>query len=226
VAADGHHVELLRGKDRQKDQSYVLYALSQDQLTVSLFPLGELIKSEVREMARGYDLPTSDRADSQDLCFLAGEDYREFITRYSPDLDKAGRIVDMHGNSLGRHQGLAKYTIGQRKGIGISSPYPYYVIRKDMQENLLIVGHESDLGRCALIASEINWLAGDKPQESFRADVKVRYTAKEAAATITPLSEMKYKVQFDEPQLGITPGQAVVFYNGDIVLGGGIIVID
>jgi tRNA-uridine 2-sulfurtransferase len=219
-------VQLLRGIDTQKDQSYVLHVLNQQQLSHVLFPVGSLTKSEVREVARRINLPISDRPDSQDLCFLAGDDYRNFLERHTPQNLAVGKIVNLDGVSLGTHRGLAYYTIGQRKGLGIVSKYPLYVIKKELESNTLVVGEAEFLGQRKLFTINNNWLSGIQPEGGFRAQVKIRYKAREAWATVTPLGENQMEVIFDEPQRDITPGQAAVYYDGEMILGGGIIAID
>jgi tRNA-uridine 2-sulfurtransferase len=240
--ATGHYVrikqdergklELLRAVDRSKDQSYVLHVLNQEKLARALFPIGEYPKTEVRAIAEKFGLPTASRKDSQDLCFLAGEDYRNFLQRNAAEMLKPGQILTRDGRSLGTHSGLANYTIGQRKGLGVASPAPLYVLGKDSTTNALIVGTQEELGARELITRDVNWLSGEMPGGPFRAEVKIRYTAKEAAALVTPLNEdqsrpelgRRARVEFDTPQRDITAGQAAVFFDGDHMLGGGIIV--
>lgn len=223
AGSDGR-VQVLRARDRGKDQSYVLHVLTQEKLARALFPVGDHPKTEVRALARTFDLPTADRADSQDLCFLAGEDYRTFLRRHEPGAPAhAGPIVNRGGEVIGEHQGLAAYTIGQRKGLGLSSAVPLYVLEKDVAANTLVVGVEGELGRSDLLAEPVNWMDGAPPAGPFRAEVKTRYTAKEAAAVVQPLGAASVSVHFDQPQRDITPGQAAVFYDGDRLLGGGMI---
>ncbi len=218
------HRQLLRAVDRSKDQSYVLHVLTQDKLAKALFPVGDYPKDEIRRLASSFGLPTASRADSQDLCFLAGGDYRDFLHRNAPGIAQPGQIADRAGRILGQHQGLVNYTIGQRKGLGIANPLPLYVLDKDASSNMLIVGTADELGQRALLATGINWNCGEPPREPFRAEAKIRYTAREAWAEVMPLENgTQVRVAFDEPQRDITPGQAVVFYNEDLVVGGGII---
>jgi len=217
-------VNLLRAVDASKDQSYVLHVLTQNQLQRALFPVGEHPKSEIRSLADKYGLPVARRPDSQDLCFLAGEDYRDFISRYAPQIVAPGEIVSRDGSLLGRHTGLVNYTIGQRKGLGIPSPVPLYVLGKDAETNTLIVGTADQLGCGEITVRDVNWISGKPAADVFQAAVKVRYTAQEASAAVTLLDDgNSARVRFDEPQRGVTPGQAAVFYDGDLVLGGGII---
>lgn len=216
--------ELLRAVDRTKDQSYVLHVLTQDKLKHALFPVGDYPKPEIRVIAEKYGLPTASRKDSQDLCFLAGDDYRNFLQRNAAELLTVGEIVTRAGTSIGEHTGLANYTIGQRKGLGVASAVPLYVLGKNAQTNALIVGTQQELGASELTARDVNWLSGETPQESFSAEVKIRYTAKEAAAKVTPINNgQQARVQFDAPQRDITAGQAAVFYQNDVMIGGGII---
>ncbi len=215
--------ELLRAVDHSKDQTYVLHILTQEKLERALFPVGDYPKAGIRDLARRFDLPAATKSESQDLCFLDGEDYRDFIRRNAPQIARPGPILTRAGKIVGEHQGLAYYTIGQRKGLGISSPVPLYVLAKEAATNTLIVGIESELGSRELTAQAVNWIAGNAPGEAFRAQVKTRYTAKEAWALVTPLEGDRVFVLFDLSQRDITPGQAAVFYDGDIVLGGGLI---
>src|SRR5574341_428127 len=230
--ATGHYVrirraegayQLLRAVDRSKDQSYVLHVLNQEKLSRALFPVGDYLKSEIRAIAERHGLPTASRKDSQDLCFLAGEDYRNFLQRNAAEMLKPGEMLTRDGRSLGEHTGLANYTIGQRKGLGIASSVPLYVLGKNAGTNALIVGTQEELGSRELIARDVNWLSGKMPSEPFQAEVKIRYTAKEARALVTPLNGKRVEVQFDAPQRDITAGQAAVFYQDEEMIGGGII---
>jgi len=219
---DGRH-ELLRAVDHAKDQSYVLHVLKQDQLAHALFPVGEFPKSEIRRLAADFGLPTASRADSQDLCFLAGDDYRNFLQRNAPEMLKPGEIVTPDGKVIGQHNGLANYTIGQRKGLGIASPVPLYVITKNGSQNALVVGTLEELGFTELAAHDVNWVSGEAPREPFHALVKIRYSAKEVAAWVSPMEGDQASVKFDAPVRDVTAGQAAVFYQGETMLGGGII---
>jgi len=231
--ATGHYVrirdgengkrELLRAVDRNKDQAYVLHVLNQEKLKHALFPVGDYPKPEIRQIAEKYGLPTASRKDSQDLCFLAGEDYRNFLQRNAAEMLKPGELVTRAGASLGQHTGLANYTIGQRKGLGVASAVPLYVLGKNAENNTVIVGTKEELGSSELIACDVKWLSGEIPTEPFRAEVKIRYTAKEAGALVTPMEGEQVQVQFDAPQRDITAGQAAVFFQGDLMIGGGII---
>ncbi len=230
--ATGHYVrirkmdpgyQLLRAVDRSKDQSYVLHVLNQEKLARALFPIGDYPKTEIRAIAEKFGLPTASRKDSQDLCFLAGEDYRNFLQRNAAEMLKPGEILTREGRAVGMHTGLANYTIGQRKGLGIASPLPLYVLDKDSVTNALIVGTQEELGSRELTTREVNWPSGEAPTEPFRAEVKIRYTAKESEAWVTPLEGNRARVEFDAPQRDITAGQAAVFFQGDLLIGGGII---
>jgi tRNA-specific 2-thiouridylase len=221
---DGGKRQLLRAVDRSKDQSYVLHVLTQDKLQRAMFPIGDYPKSEVRALAERFDLPTASRADSQDLCFLSGGDYRLFLQRNASQILKPGEIVTREGRVMGRHTGLANYTIGQRKGLGVAWPVPLYVLGKQAATNTLLVGESDEQGQRELLAVDINWAGGEPRIEPFRAEVKIRYTAREAWAKVTPLENGRQaRVRFDDPQRDITPGQAAVFFDGDLVLGGGLI---
>jgi tRNA-uridine 2-sulfurtransferase len=217
-------IQLLQAADIHKDQSYVLHVLGQAQLTRALFPLGELTKPQVRQIARQFNIPTAERPDSQDLCFLGSGDYRAFLTRHAGEnIINPGLIVNRSGEELGRHQGLAFYTIGQRKGLGIASPEPMYVLDKNIEKNLLIIGKKEELGQNELTAIGVNWVSGEAPTRPFRSDVKIRYKAPKAAAEVTPLDGKRALIRFDEPLRDITPGQAAVFYENEVCLGGGVI---
>jgi len=216
-------VQLLRGLDPEKDQSYVISVLPQEKLRHTLFPVGGLPKPEVREHARRFGLSVAERADSQDLCFLAGQDYRKFLARNVPEVAQPGKIVRRDGSQAGEHQGLAFYTIGQRKGLGIAAPQPLYVLEKNLSTNELIIGDESELGRCGLSSGDANWISGTAPAEPFDAHVKIRYRAALAPGRITPNGESGIQVDFKNSLRDITAGQRVVIYNGEVVLGGGTI---
>lgn len=223
AAEDGTR-QLLRALDPAKDQSYVLSVLSQAQLQKALFPVGDYPKTEIRRIAEEHGLSVAKRPDSQDLCFLAGEDYRNFLQRNAPEILIPGEIVNRQGQALGQHNGLANYTIGQRKGLGLASAVPLYVLGKSAGDNRLIVGEQDELGSRELLATNVNWQGGQAPSVPFRAEVKTRYTARPALGLVTPVNNgNQAQVLFDDSQRDITPGQAAVFYDGDQVLGGGII---
>ena len=212
---------LYRGKDSSKDQSYFLSQLDQLQLRRSLFPLGDYTKEEVWQLAKYYDIQFPERKESQDLCFLKDQDYREFIKRNVGNLIKPGVITDRFGKAMGSHNGLAYYTIGQRKGLGVNSTHPMYVIEKNIKTNTLIIGPEDGLGQSQLLINDLNWISGTPQKEVFRSEVKIRSTAKLEWAMIYPEESNKVKVLFDNCIRDITPGQFAVLYNGDRVLGGG-----
>jgi tRNA-specific 2-thiouridylase len=214
---------LLRGRDPGKDQSYALSMLSPDQLSMARFPVGEYTKPEVRELARRFNLPTAERADSQDLCFLAGGDYRDFLQRRAPGINNPGEIVDINGRTLGEHQGLAFYTQGQRKGLGVSGPEPVYVLEKDLAANQLVVGPQETLGQDILTAGKANWHDSTLLPPGTKIQVQIRYTAHPRPARITIADEAGFEIAFEEPVRGITPGQAAVLYENDRVIGAGII---
>lgn len=231
--ATGHYVRLasdeqgnrqiLKAVDGNKDQSYVLHVLGQEQLRRACFPLGELTKPEVRDVARRLRLPVAERPDSQDLCFLGDEDYRSFLRRNVPQVENAGPILTRQGETLGQHNGLAFYTIGQRKGLSLPGGPVYYVLEKDLERNALIVGSVEELGRDTLVAGPINWVSGVAPGEPLRAEVKIRYKAAPAPAWVHPYADGRVKIVFDHPLRDITPGQAAVIYQGEVCLGGGLI---
>lgn len=231
--ATGHYVRLVRNEDEpvrlfeavdaHKDQSYVLHVLNQAKLKHALFPLGELTKPEVRQIAADLKLPAAVSKESQDLCFLAGQDYRDFLRRNHPGLDQPGPILTQDGRNLGSHTGLVNYTIGQRKGLGIAAAEPLYVLGKDQQRNALIVGFADELGSRELVTEPVHWLSGVSPSRPFDAQVKIRYSSKKAAARVTPENDGTAHVEFREPVRDITRGQAAVFYVDGEVLGGGLI---
>lgn len=214
---------LRRGLDADKDQSYVLSVMGQSQLARVMFPVGEYHKFQVRELAEELGLNVAGKKDSQDLCFLGDSDYRDFLRLHAPDVMAAGSIVNTDGDHLGEHQGLANYTIGQRKGLGISSNVPLYVLAMNPDKNTLVVGGRDQLGRDRLTADNANWVSGAAPAKNFRADVKIRYRAKAQPAAIEVIDRGTFSVKFDQPQRDITPGQAAVIYQGDDCLGGGVI---
>jgi tRNA-specific 2-thiouridylase len=221
---------LLRGRDARKDQSYFLWELTQEQLSRSLFPLGEMSKDEVREVARRVGLNVAEKRESQEICFVPDGDYAGFIERYleaegrEDERPARGEIVDTAGRVVGRHEGVHRYTVGQRRGLGGSRQLPLYVVRVEPEENRVVVGESAELLRSEFTAAGVNWVAFDEPRESVRADVRVRYRHQESPAAVTPLGGGRVRVRFDEPQRAVTPGQATVFYRGEEVLGGGWIV--
>ncbi|MBN1178612.1 MAG: tRNA 2-thiouridine(34) synthase MnmA [Anaerolineae bacterium] len=214
---------LLRGLDPAKDQSYMLHALSQAQLRHALFPLGKLTKTDVRAIAHTWDMAVADQPDSQDVCFLADGDYRRFLAERAPEAVRPGPIVDAAGSVLGKHTGLVNYTIGQRKGIGIPAPHPLYVLGMDPQRNALVVGPAQALGRWECTAAPMHYIAGEAPRAPFRAEAKIRYRHRGVPVTATPLPGGCLHVRFERPQRDVTPGQYLVLYQGEDVLGGGAI---
>jgi tRNA-specific 2-thiouridylase len=225
-----HRYRLLRGKDPQKDQSYFLWELTQDQLSRAMFPLGELSKPDAREAARRSDLAVAEKKESQEICFVPDGDYAGFIDRYlaaeqqTDRLPGAGEIVTAGGEVIGAHTGIHRYTIGQRRGIGIANARPLYVLNVDSEKNRIVVGYEEELASEGFTAAGVNWIALDNPAEPVDAEVRVRYRHMPAPATITPLAGNRVRVNFAEAQRAITPGQATVFYRSDEVVGGGWIV--
>ena len=216
-------VRLLRGVDTTKDQSYVLSMLSQFQLRYSLLPLGGMTKTEVRRQAQALKLLVADHEDSQDLCFLGGGDYRDFLQRYAPESTAPGEIVDMNGKVLGRHQGLAFYTIGQRRGIQIAASKPYYVVDKDIYNNRLMVGFAEQATKSQLQATQPNYITGEIPQAGEIFDVMIRYRAQPVKGELLLASQEEFRLKFKQELRGMTPGQVAVLYQGEVCLGGGII---
>jgi len=214
--------QLFKGVDNKKDQSYVLYRLTQEQLAHTLFPLGELTKEEVRRKARELKLPVAEKSESQEICFVEDDDYNRFLKEKIPEAVKPGPILDKNGKEVGRHEGILFYTIGQRKGIGAHKEKKY-VIALDVLKNAVIIGEEVDLLKPELIASEAHFISGKFPQNNLEISARIRYNSPDAPAEVTALSADKVKVKFKTPQRAVTPGQSVVFYQGDEVLGGGII---
>jgi tRNA-specific 2-thiouridylase len=225
----GRH-RLLRGRDASKDQTYFLWELTQEQLSRALFPLGEKRKTEVREAARLHGLYVAEKRESQEICFVPDGDYAGFIDRYleaegrEAERPTRGEIVDSEGRVVGEHDGVHRYTVGQRRGLGVSRPLPLYVVRVEPESNRIVVGQDDELLSSEFTAAGVNWVAFDEPTEPVRADVRVRYRHTEAPATITPLEGGRARIRFDEPQRAVTPGQACVFYRGEEIVGGGWIV--
>lgn len=213
---------LKKAVDQNKDQSYVLYTLTQDQLAHTLFPLGEMTKSQVRKIAEEQCFLNAGKKESQDICFVPDGDYASFIEKTTGKTYPCGNFVDTDGNVLGQHKGIIRYTIGQRKGLGLALPAPMYVKEKDMLNNTVILSYEDEIFSSSLTAGDFNWIAFEKPEKEFRCTVKTRYRAKEAPAAAYPEGD-KVKIVFDEPQRAVTKGQAAVLYNGDTVIGGGTI---
>ena len=214
----GYH--LLKAVDLIKDQSYFLYTLGQNELQHLLLPISNLRKAEVRRLSTEMGLPTATRRESQDICFIPDNDYRSFIAKHIPL--KFGDIVDTNGKVLGRHSGLAQYTVGQRQGLGLASNKRLYVLRLDVANNRLVVGIKGQLLSNRLFASKLSWVSGKAPKEPINIVAKLRYRSPEVTAKLH-LNDGVAEVNFQQPQRAIAPGQAIVFYQGDTVLGGGII---
>lgn len=218
---DGQYL-LKKAADPKKDQSYVLYNLTQDKLKRILLPLGGYTKDEAKEFSSELDLEVHKKAESQDICFIPDGDYASFVKQRCDKTVPTGDFVDSSGNILGRHKGLLHYTLGQRRGLGISSTDRLYVIEKNIKNNLVVLGSESGLYKSDFIVTDVNMISGKEVQEPFFASVKTRYSAKQAACTVIPCDGY-FKIQLNEPQRAITNGQSAVFYDNDTVLGGGII---
>ena len=220
----GGNVHLLRGVDMQKDQSYVLSMLGQAELRDLLFPVGEFAKEEVRRMAAARGLPIHSKHDSMDLCFVVDDDYRRFLTDWAGDAMTAGEIVDVEGNVLGRHNGLPNYTVGQRRGLGLSgATAPMYVVALQPDGNRLIVGPAEALGKTELLATGVNWTVGGPVPAGSRVQCQIRYTGQPLDCTVYPRQDGTVRVAFAEPARGVSPGQGAVFYDGPHCLGGGLI---
>jgi tRNA-specific 2-thiouridylase len=213
---------LKKSVDSRKDQSYVLYSLTQDQLAHTLLPLGGLRKAEVRAKAREFALPVAERPESQEICFIPDNDYRRFLRQHRGEKIRPGRIVNLKGDVLGEHPGVPFYTVGQRKGLGLAAPSPYYVLALDAEKDQVIVGSEEDLSVRGLIAKDLNLIAIDHIDAPLIVDAKIRYTTPAYKATLF-LSGNGAGIEFEQPQKAVTPGQAVVFYQDELVIGGGII---
>ena len=212
---------LKRGRDSRKDQSYFLFSLRQDQLARAIFPLGEKTKSDTREVARHCNLKTADKEESMEICFVPDNNYGGFLQSANLVQKHRGDIVDLHGHVLGHHDGIEFYTIGQRKGLGITTPKPVYVIELDVENNRVIVGDDSALDRDEFIADRCNWHPFDKLTGPIEVTAKIRYNHPGTPATVTPLENNSVRVKLHTPQRAITPGQAAVFYQDDLVVGGG-----
>ena len=233
MVATGHYARidksngrylLKKGADSSKDQAYVLYMMNQEQLGHTLFPLGELTKQEVRRIAERLGLSVAARPESQDICFIPDNDYARFVREYTGIDAGPGPVLDREGNVLGEHRGITSYTVGQRKGLGISSRAPLYVVAIDREKNTVTVGGKEEVYATGLVASALNWVSVERPEKPLTVRAKIRYLHQEAEAVVTPSGEDEVRVVFGEPQMAITPGQAIVFYDGDTVVGGGTIV--
>jgi tRNA-specific 2-thiouridylase len=218
---DGSRVLLKRGRDLRKDQSYFLFSLRQHQLSRAMFPLGEKTKSDTREVARHCNLKTADKEESMEICFVPDNNYGSFLQQAKLVEKHRGEIVDPAGKVLGHHDGIEFYTIGQRKGLGISSPKPLYVSSLEPSTNRVVVGDESALDRTEFILDRCNWIPFDNPPAQIEVSAKIRYNHPGTPATVEPLENGRAKVTLHEPQRAVTPGQAAVFYQDDLVVGGG-----
>lgn len=215
--------QLKKSATAAKDQTYALYTMTQDQLSRTLFPIGDFTKDKVRELARDMGLSVASKPDSQEICFVEDNDYGRYITENTDMEIKPGNFVDHKGNKLGMHKGIIHYTVGQRKGLGIAFGKPMFVVAVRPEDNTVVLGDETEVFSHELTASDLNFISIDELKDEMRVIAKIRYSAKEAAAVIKPFTEGRVKVMFDEAQRAITPGQSVVFYDGDIIVGGGVI---
>ncbi|MCR5835764.1 MAG: tRNA 2-thiouridine(34) synthase MnmA [Lachnospiraceae bacterium] len=222
-AATGKY-QLLKGVDDRKDQSYVLYHLTQEQLAHTIFPLGEYTKDEIRSKAEEYGLHNANKRDSQDICFIPDGDYINFIEEFNNEKIGSGNILDINGKVVGRHKGYYKYTLGQRKGVNVSRTGKNYVLEINADTNEIVIGRNKDLFKTTLIADSFNWISGESPKAPVKVQARTRYHQALADATAEVLDDGRVKVIFDEPQRAITKGQSAVLYDGDVVLGGGEIV--
>lgn len=233
--ATGHYVRkgfdetrqrhlLLRAEDKRKDQSYVLYTMNQEQLAYSLFPLGVYTKAQVRNKAKELGLAVADKAESQEICFITDDNYKRFLADRVPEKEiRPGPFLNMQGEVIGRHEGLPYYTVGQRKGLGLALGYPAYVVALDPVANSVIIGRLEENYRQVLMAAENNFIAIENLEEPLEVEAKIRYGAIPAPALISPAKDGRIEVRFHEPQRAVTPGQSVVYYSGDVVIGGGVI---
>jgi tRNA-uridine 2-sulfurtransferase len=218
--ATGRH-RLLKARDARKDQSYFLFGLSQAQMAAALFPVGGLEKAEVRRLAKERGLPTAEKAESQEICFVPDGDHAGFVERQAPAGDHSGPVVGRDGRTLARHGGIHRFTVGQRRGLGVAGSHPLYVLEVRPDSRTVVVGEQRDLERSGLVARDVNWISGDPPSRELRAGVKIRHRSPDAAATVEPLPGRRARVRFEAPQRAVTPGQAAVFYDGEVCLGGG-----
>ena len=232
--ATGHHAQveydnqsgrylLKKGKDKKKDQSYFLYPLTQEQLSRTLMPIGNFTKEKVREKAQKLGLSVAQRHESQEICFIPDNDYVRFLRQRIPEAFRSGPIVDLENRVLGQHEGIAHFTIGQRKGMGIAASQPLYVVSIQSDKNTIVIGPSDQLYEKTFLASQVNLISKAKITKPLKVRAKIRYKHKEAKALLTPLDTDQILVEFEKPQRAITPGQSVVFYDKDVVVGGGII---
>ena len=223
IEFDNNRYLLKKAIDESKDQSYVLYSMTQDQLKYTQFPLGQLKKSEVRELAKQNDFVNFKKHDSQDICFVRNGNYVDFIKQYTKKTYKQGEFTDINGNFLGKHKGIIAYTIGQRKGLGVSYCEPLYVYSKKITENKIVLATENQMDTKQIEVKNFNWIAFNCPNSAFNANVKIRYNQKDQPAKIIPLSSEDVMIEFETPQKQAAPGQAAVVYADDLVIGGGTI---
>lgn len=214
---------LKRGLDSGKDQSYALYSMTQDQLAHTLFPLGNMAKDETRRLAAKLGLAVANKPDSQEICFVENKDYPAFLQRTVPEIVRPGPILDMRDKVIGEHQGIAFYTIGQRKRLGVALGEPMYVVRIDVERNAIVIGRDQDLYRSEFHAEDVNYISIDRPTDEFAVTAKIRYNMIDSPALLSMNGDDRALVHFQRPQRAVTPGQAVVFYDGDMVIGGGTI---
>ena len=224
IEFDGEKYLLKKARDESKDQSYVLYMLTQEQLAHTLFPLGELIKSETRAIAEASKLTNAQKPDSQDICFVPDGDYAAAIERLTGKTSAPGNFIDTDGNVLGTHRGITHYTIGQHRGVGLALPERRYVCKIDAGSGTVTLGSGTELYSREVLVRDFNWISGEAPSGPIRCSAKIRYRQPEQAANVEPLSENEALIRFDTPQRAVTPGQSAVLYDDDTVLGGGIIV--
>lgn len=224
IEFDGEKYLLKKARDESKDQSYVLYMLTQEQLAHTLFPLGELIKSETRAIAEASKLTNAQKPDSQDICFVPDGDYAAAIERLTGKTSAPGNFIDTDGNVLGTHRGITHYTIGQHRGLGLALPERRYVCKIDAGSGTVTLGSDTELYSREVLVHDFNWISGEAPSGPIRCSAKIRYRQPEQAANVEPLSENEALIRFDTPQSAVTPGQSAVLYDDDTVLGGGIIV--
>lgn len=224
--AETQRYEMLRARDDGKDQSYFLFGLTQEQLSRTMFPLGEMTKDEVRAIARRAALPVAEKAESQEICFVPSGSYVRFIEAYLGEKgealpESAGELVSTSGEVIGRHDGVHNFTVGQRKGLGVATGKPLYVVEVDRARNRVVVGADDELRRDSFEVRDVNWLSIARPDAAIQCEVKIRNRHQPAPATLEAIGESAARVRFHEPQRAVTPGQAAVFYRGDLVLGGG-----
>ena len=223
INPDGKMLQLIRPADSEKDQTYFLHGISSSELKKMIFPLAKLKKQDVRQLAHEHELISADKEESQEICFVP-KDYRQFLETQVSKPPSPGRFVDSYGNDLGRHEGLMYYTVGQRRGLGISDTTPYYVIHLDAKNNEVVLGKKEDLYCSEVEVSDVNWVSVKPRKLPFSATVKLRYSHQETSATIIPVHDHRVRIQLNLPQASVSPGQAAVFYEKDLVLGGGWIV--